>query len=197
LLATLVACGTTAGHEKTTDIAGQYARLGEDLADLKRDVDTAVEALDALPRSKAGDARSPFDSLSSATASMGSRLGSLQAARASTHEAASEHFAAWGAQNATIGDAQLKSRAEERHGELKGQLGTVDVAVQKGLAMAGSFSSAVQDLNKYLANDLSPAAVGNAADLIARTHGEGSRLSVRLDGLAKDVAHYAGKLGAK
>lgn len=194
---TLSGCGATAGYDKAADIAGQFSRLGGSITDLKGEVDSAVQALDALPRDNASGARSAFGSLSTATANLLSQLTSLKEQSGAAQLAAKSHFDTWAQQNATITDAQLKGRATERHAELASMLGTVDASMGKSLKLAEAFGTQLQDLQKYLGNDLSPAAVGGAGDLIARMRGDGNLLSTTLNSLAQDVTHYAQKLGAK
>jgi hypothetical protein len=197
LLLSLVACGTTAGYDKATDIAGQFSSLGNGVTAMKGNVDAAIAALDALPRDNASGARSAFGSLSSATDSMLPQLTALKQQAGQAQLAAKNHFDAWAAKNATITDAQLKGRANERHAELASMLGTVDGSMQKAMKQAEGFGTQLQDLQKYLSNDLSPASVGGAGDLIARMRGDGNVLSTTLNSLAQDVDHYAQKLGVK
>jgi hypothetical protein len=197
LLFSLAACGTVAGHDKMGALADQYGALAASVSELKVEVTTAVTALDELPRDNASGARSAFGDLSAAVAAIGPQLSELKQATGTAQLAAKSHFETWAAQNATITDEKLKARANERHGDVSGSLKSLDEQSQKSFALADGFAAALQDLQKYLTNDLSPAAVGGAADLIARTRADGDRLAVALDALALDVARYAGKLGAR
>jgi len=192
-----VACGTVAGHDRMGALADQYGSLAADITELKNQVSAAVTALDELPRDQARGARSAFGDLADAAAEIGPQLVALKQATGSAQLAAKSHFETWAAQNATITDDKLKARANERHGDVSGSLKGLDEQSQKSFAMADGFAASLQDLQKFLTNDLSPAAVGGAADLIARTRADGDRLAVSLDALALDVARYAGKLGVR
>lgn len=192
-----VACGSVAGHDRMGSLADQYGALAASITELKTEVAAAVTALDELPRDNASGARSAFSDLTEAAAEIGPQLIALKQSTGTAQLAAKSHFETWASQNATITDDKLKARANERHSDVSGSLKGLDEQSQKSFVMADGFVASLQDLQKYLTNDLSPAAVGGAADLIARTRGDGDRLAVSLDALSLDVARYAGKLGAR
>jgi hypothetical protein len=192
LLGLLVAgCGTTAGHDQTASLAERFAGLGDNVGELKAGVDESLQALDTLTR---GGARAAFATISASVPNLSDATTKLKGEMNAAQLAATQHFDAWGQHNGTINDAAIKARAEDRRNDLTASLTNLSGTFARATAMNESFVATLADLQKYLSNDLSAQAVGNAGDLIAKVRGEGGRASAALGSLGNDVSHLASKM---
>jgi hypothetical protein len=193
-LSTLLALGacSTTNHDRTVELAGQFTSVAADIDALRQQVDTALQGLDALTQN--GDAAGAYADIASAAANIGPATAALRTEIQSTQTAGKDHFASWSAQNVAIQDAELRGRATARQTELATLMDTTTTSVGAAIDLCAGFQQSLQDLQKYLANDLSPTAIGNAADLIARMRGEGRRISTTLASARQDAAHLGTKM---
>ncbi|MEO6597183.1 MAG: hypothetical protein ABIP94_20765 [Planctomycetota bacterium] len=194
-LLSLCACGTTASHERTTELATQFATISGSLTTLKQHVNASMQGISTLTANSGGDAVGAYDMIKTAAAEIGPGIDAIKNDLTTADKYGSEHFDSWSRQNATIQNAELRARASERQNELSALMHTTSASVTKAVAMGQGFQQSLQDLRNYLSSDLSPTAIGNAADLIARIGGEAGRFSAGLDSAQKDATHMANKLG--
>jgi hypothetical protein len=190
----LTACGTTANYERTAGLAAEFSALGNSLAALKQQVDTSLQGLSSLTANGGSDAVGAYEMIRTAAAGIGPGVEQIKEALASAEAYGKDHFDSWARQNTAIQNAELRTRASERQNELATLMNTTSSSITRSLAMGQGYQQSLQDLEKYLSSDLSPTAIGNAADLIARIRGDGSRFSASIDSAQKDAAHMANKL---
>lgn len=194
LLLLLAACSSLSGHERTAQLTTQFEALASDLATLKQQVDASLGHLDALTHG--GDALTAYSGIRGTTERIGTLTAQVRSANDSAQALGSEHFAAWSQQNAAIQDPELRDRATARQTELASLTTSTTAAIGAAMEQGKGFLLALNDLQKYLSNDLGATAIGNAADRIARMRGTGARFATGLDSVSKDAAHLADKLGA-
>ena len=188
----LAGCGTMSDHERTVEIGANFTTVGTSLGALKTQVDASLKALNVL--SDRDEVASAFGIIKTAAADLGPAIDAIKATLASAEQEGRIHFDGWSRQNAAIPDGALRARGVERQTELASLMSTSATKATKAVDFGSKYTQSLKDLQQYLTNDLSPTAIGNAADLIAGIRADGERFRTALDSAIKDTTHFVNKV---
>jgi chromosome segregation ATPase len=105
-----------------------------------------------------------------------------------------EYQAKWRAEMATVGSPELKAAAEARAAKVGQRYAEITAKALEARAAYEPFIKDLKDLQTYLSNDLTPAAVQAAAPAFQRVQASGQSLNQKLDALSHELDAVAAEM---
>ena len=181
-LAGLVGCETSgytrAGWTRSDVTATQKSSSG-----LQEQLATAVHELSALVEKPEPDLKAKFDKFSAELTRAQSASDRLRSSAVSMQNEGEQYFAAWDAEMATIGDAEIRGKSEQRRTSalqnFRSFAGERDAARQT----VNTLLSTLSDVRRHLTADLTPRGVSAIADVAARARTELNDANTRLQAI--------------
>jgi len=193
-IAALLAGCASSGYEKGEKTASNLESAASEIELGKAQVQTALDALNDLMQKPSEDLRPQYKAFSSDVSKVvatGKRVNS----KAEKMSAAGQAYAdQWDEQMATISNPDIRARSEARKATVLASLAQVQAQYQQTKASYTPFISDMQDIDKALSLDLTPAGVDSLKSVAAQANSHGVDLIKALDSLTTDFRDLGAKM---
>jgi hypothetical protein len=210
LLATMVAAFTSCASSGTPSqrtvtvserLTGEFEALGANANAVSAAVDKlrdSVETTGIINREKVavGDIEGSFKEFRKAVDGVRSSKRQLESSRKSLQSAMDQYLATWDKDIASYESEDLKRRSQERRDDGQARFVRVTAELEKGGQEVNAYIGRLTELQSALANDLTPAGVGNLDDMLEQAGADGKKLGEVAMALADKVREYVGTLKA-
>jgi len=186
------ACATS-GHRKAENLAGtiDVTVAAVDAHDVSRQA--SLDSMDSLVAKPHDNLSARFEAFNSSVDRVVSTDAKLRGAVDSMKASAAKRFDAWGAQNRSYADKDMRIQSEENRVEAEEAFSEAAKDADGMLEQSAGFVSYLSDLRKVLSNDLSEKGVADAADFAAKAR----TTSGKLDDMARPIRKSLGAAADK
>ena len=189
----LFGCQADEGHAKADSAATAMEGMGGVVTTAKDSTLAVGKSLNAVVASAKTDPVTAFTQLKSDIASMKSAREALYGRDEAFKAKGATYLAEWEKSNATITDPDLKKIGDERRVSLQEVLASVDQPMSEVRTSLDPFIASCDDLQKFLANDLTPASIGAVEGKAKSGAKQASKIGGMLDDLEKALSKAAPK----
>lgn len=155
----LLGCTSGAAHTRGDSTSSSLDSMAGLAAKARSSSLEAGSTLQAVIDSARTDPASAFTKFKDQVAALKSSRDALYSKDAALKSLGSSYLAEWEKNNATIADADLKQVGEQRRADLQAALADVDKPMTALRTRLDSFVAGVEDMQKYLSSDLTPAGI--------------------------------------
>jgi chromosome segregation ATPase len=191
-----MACKTTEGHDRAAATADQVVSVGGVAGQTQLHLDNTLSALDKIVATAKQDPKPAFDAFVKSLGSFKSEFADLAKQRASLKSEAESWFTEFSKQNDQISDEDMKKAGAKRLADYREQVGDISKQVDDLMASCTAVSASLEDLRKFLGNDLSPKGIDAASDKAEDCGKDGRKVAAGLGKLSKSSEALASKLRA-
>lgn len=181
------------GRDRSTKAVSGLRDTQQEVAKARTQVEKTNAALDGL-QSGQGDLRPAYDKFKNEVKSLEDVAKSAAERSADMRARADEYQKKWAQEMSDVTDPNLKAAAQSRAAKVSSRYATITT---KGQATKAAYEPYIQDLKNvqtYLSNDLTPAAVQAAGPAFQKAKTDGGTLKQKLDDLAKELDSVANEL---
>ncbi len=193
-IAALLAGCASSGYEKGEKTASHLESTASEIELGKAQVQTTLDTLNDLVQKPSEDLRPQYKAFAKDVSKV---VATAKRVNAKTEKlaAASQAYAdQWDEQSATIANADIRARSEARKAKVLASLAQVQAQYQETKANFSPFLSDLQDLDKALSLDLTPAGVDSLKSVVAQANKHGAELAKSLDSLTTGFRDLGAKL---
>jgi hypothetical protein len=175
------AANAVAGYKQADKTGASIAEFRDEILNVKKEVDAAMVALDKVVAAAASDPRKAFKDFEKAVPRVDSAAQKAKKRAEDMRAKGQEYFKQWEAELATLNNEEVRKLADERKAKLQKTFESIKNFMDPAREQFTAWQGDLQDLQKYLSNDLTIAGVDAAKDLIAKTKTEGQGVQKTLD----------------
>lgn len=187
-------CGSTAGYKQADKTGTGIAQFREELTRAKLAVDDTVKSLGQVAVTANTDPRPAFVQFSKSLANLEATAAKAKTRAQDMKAQGQAYFASWEAQLAQIKNPEIKNLAVQQRAQLQATFANIRTVAAPLQAQFDPWLSDLQDLRKYLSNDLTISGVDAAKSLFARTQTEGFEVQKSMDALVAELNTVAATL---
>jgi len=197
-LALLAGCASGGGRTKPSETA--IASMKETRDELGRTqglVDKTQQALTQLAAAQ-GDVRPPYQAFARAVADLRSSADRARRDAEAMQERGRDYLASWEKEMAQVSDPQMRAGAAERQAAVRATYREIADTNRDTRASYESYMKKLQEIQKALANDLTPGGVDTVRPAIEAALADGEALKPQLAALRGQLdGVYAGMAGGQ
>lgn len=187
-------CGSTAGYKQADKTGAGIADFREELTKAKLAVDDTVKSLGQVAVTANTDPRPAFQQFSKSLANLESTAATAKKRAQEMKEQGQAYFANWEKQLAQVKNPEIKNLAAQQKAKLQATFDSIKQVATPLKAQFDPWLSDLQDLKKYLSNDLTISGVDAAKSLFAKTQTEGFEVQKSMDALVAELNTVAATL---
>jgi hypothetical protein len=198
LMLVLASCGPETGVTRAEKAAASMQEFRNDIEGGKKQVDTVVNAMNALNTSP--DLKAAFAAFNAEADRTESVATTLRSEADQMKASGREFFKKWELEIEKINDPAMKEKAKARANERSKQYANIELVMGSVKGIWKTFSGELQDVKQYLSNDITAKGVASLSDTIKKTNLDGTELkkslqnvSASMDAVAADFGAQAGK----
>jgi hypothetical protein len=189
----LFGCKSNEGHDKANSAATAMEGMGGVVTTAKDSTLAVGKSLKAMVASAKTDPVTAFTQLKTDIAAMKSAREALYSRDDAFKAQGASYLTDWEKSNATITDPDLKKIGDERRATLQEVLASVDKPMAEVRTSLDPFVASCEDLQKFLANDLTPASIGAVEDKAKSGAKQSAKIADTLGDLESALAKAAPK----
>jgi hypothetical protein len=190
----LAGCGTAAGYKHADKTGAGIAEYRDEVIHVKRAVDVTLRSMDQIEIAADTDPRKAFEKFSGNLAALESAAVKAEKRGQDMKAQGKAYFAQWETQLAQLQNPQIKQLAEERKAKLWDAFDSIKKVAEPLKAQFDPWLSDVNDLQKYLNNDLTIAGVDAAKSQFVKTKADGLEVEKSMDALVAELNSIAAAL---
>jgi hypothetical protein len=187
-------CGTTSGYKQADKTGAGIAEFRDEIVKGKIAIDNTMNALDQIAATANTDPRKAFEAYSKAVESLESCANKVRKRGQDMREQGQAYFKQWEEQLTQVKNQEIRNLAEQRRTKLQETFDSIRKYTEPLKAQFDPWMSDLQDLQKYLSNDLTIAGVDAAKGLFAKTRADGVEVQTSMDGLVAELNTIAAAL---
>ncbi len=193
-VAALWAGCASSGYQKGEKTASHLESTAAEIELGKARVQIALDTLNDLMQKPSEDLRPQYKAFSSAVSKVAATARRVNAKAEAMAAAGQAYAAKWDEQMATIASPDIRARSEARKAAVMASLAQVQTEYQQTKASFNPFLADLEDIDKALSLDLTPAGVDSLADEARKANAQGADLIKSLDALTTDFRDLGAKL---
>lgn len=193
-LAILTGCAPKGAYEKAEVASRSLATTRAELTGAKAQIDLAVAALDDLVNNPQADMKKQYATFSSAVDSLNKSVDKARDRALDARAKREEYLAQWKADTEAISNPDLKARALQRMGDAKASFERLREHLDAIRTTAAPFHSDINDLRRYLGNDLTPAGVKSVSDLVTKTRSGATDTKTKIDEAIAEIDRVSAEI---
>ncbi len=174
------------GHEKADDISSDMGDFRRTVVGLQEKVSAAALPLGEIV-DRGTDPKVSYEHLDESTDELEDALERTDDRLSSLRKLAQSYFDGWQAEAASISDAELQKRSDERRAKLSAALDEIVESMEKARSDVQVYLGSLKDLRTYLSADLTPAGIESIQDKAQATSESADGVNDRLDQVLKVV----------
>lgn len=190
----LTGCGSTAGYKKADKTGAGIAQFREEIAKAKLAVDDTVKSLGQVAVTADTNPRAAFQQYSKSLANLEATAAKAKSRAAEMKASGQAYFATWEKELAELKNPEIKALAVQQRAKLQASFDSIRTVAEPLKAQFDPWLSDLQDLRKYLSNDLTISGVDAAKPLFAKTQNEGFEVQKSMDALVAELNTVAATL---
>jgi len=194
LAACLTGCGNTSGYKQADKTGASIAQFREEIGKAKLAVDETVKALGQVAVTANTNPRDAFKQYTKSLQNLESTSAKAKKRATDMKAQGQAYFANWEKELEQLNNPDIKKLAAERREKLQTTFESIKTVAEPLKAQFDPWLSDLQDLQKYLSNDLSISGVDAAKPLFAKTQAEGMEVQKSMDDLVAELNTVAATL---
>ncbi len=184
----------TSGYQQADKTGAGIAQFRQEIAKAKLAVDDTVKSLGQVAVTADTNPRDAFKQFSKSLANLESTAAEAKKRAAEVKAQGQAYFANWEKQLAQLKNPEIKTLAVQQKAKLQASFDSIRTAAAPLKAQFDPWLSDLQDLQKYLSNDLTISGVDAAKPLFAKTQTEGFEVQKSMDALVAELNTVAATL---
>jgi len=184
----------TSGYQQADKTGAGIAQFRQEIAKAKLAVDDTVKSLGQVAVTADTNPREAFKQYSKSLANLESTAAEAKKRAAEVKAQGQAYFASWEKQLAQLKNPEIKNLAVQQKAKLQASFDSIRTAAAPLKAQFDPWLSDLQDLQKYLSNDLTISGVDAAKPLFAKTQTEGFEVQKSMDALVAELNTVAATL---
>jgi Protein of unknown function (DUF2959) len=184
----------TSGYQQADKTGAGIAKFREEVAKAKLAVDDTVKSLGQVAVTANTNPRDAFKQFSKSLSNLESTAAKAKKNAAEVKAQGQAYFANWEKQLAEVKNPEIRSLAVRQKAKLQAAFDSIKAVSAPLKAQFDPWLSDLQDLQKYLSNDLSISGVDAAKPLFAKTQTEGFEVQKSMDALVAELNTVAATL---
>jgi chromosome segregation ATPase len=194
LLATSGGCGGgDAGRDRSGKAVSGLQDTRKELDNTRKQIDETNAALNSLQTAQ-GDLRPAFDKYKKEVNELDKAAKSAAARAADMRERSKEYQTKWQEEMSKVTNPDLKAAAAQRAARVRDRYSTIQGMAQEARAAYDPFMRDLRDVQTYLSNDLTPAAIQTANPVFEKAKASGRALQQKTDTLAAELDSVAAEM---
>ena len=181
------------GRERSGKAVGTLKETREELANTQKQIDEVLAAASAV-QSGQGDLKSAYDKYKKEVAGTEEAAADVRKRAEDMRARSQEYQAKWQEEMSKVSNPDLKAAAQARAAKVRGRYEMITAKAQDSKAAYEPFIRDLKDLQTYLSNDLTPAAVQAASPVFDKVKASGQVLKQKLDALQKELDDVAAEM---
>jgi len=194
LAACLTGCGTTAGYKQADKTGASIAQFRDEIGKAKLAVDDTVKSLGQVAVTANTNPRDAFKQFSKSLENLEATSAKAKKRAADMKAQGQTYFANWEKELAQLNNPEIKNLAVQQRTKLQATFDSIRTVAEPLKAHFDPWLSDMQDLRKYLSNDLTISGVDAAKPLFAKTQTEGFEVQKSMDALVAELNTVAATL---
>jgi chromosome segregation ATPase len=183
-------CASDPGRTRSAGAVEGLQETRTELAATRKQVDEAIAAAAAV-QSAQGDLKPAYEKYRKEVAETESRAQNVRKRAADMQERGKEYREKWRSEMSKVDSPELKAAADARAAKLEQRYAGITAKAQAVRTAYEPFMKGLKDLQTYLSNDLTPAAVQAGRPAFDKVRTNGNTLNQKLDALAKELDEVA------
>jgi hypothetical protein len=172
---------TAAGYKKADKTGASIAEFRDEIVNIKKEVDTALLALDKVLQTANTDPRKAFKDFDKAVPKVDSAAQKAKKRSEDMKAKGKAYFDQWEKELATVESPEIRQLAQQRKLKLQGTFDAIRSVMEPARDQFNTWLGGMKDLQTYLANDLTITGIDTAKDLINKTKNTGREVQKTLD----------------
>jgi chromosome segregation ATPase len=174
------------GRDRSAKAVSGLRDTRAELAAGRAQLDKTLAALDRLQAAQ-GDLRPAYDDYKDQVKATEDHAKSAAERSADMQARAGEYQQKWAEEMAQVSDPNLKAAAESRAAKLRGRYATITAKAQDGRAAYQPYIRDLKEIQTYLSNDLTPAAIQAAGPAFKKAKSDGQTVRQKLDAVYAEL----------
>ncbi len=184
----------TSGYQQADKTGAGIAQFREEVAKAKLAVDDTVKSLGQVAVDANTNPRDAFKQFSKSLANLESTAAKAKKRAADVKAQGQSYFANWEKELAQLKNPDIRNLAVQQKAKLQTAFDSIKTVATPLKAQFDPWLSNLQDLQKYLSNDLTISGVDAAKPLFAKTQTEGFEVQKSMDALVAELNTVAAAL---
>jgi hypothetical protein len=184
----------TSGYQQADKTGAGIAQFRDEIAKAKLAVDNTVKALGQVAVTANTNPREAFKEYSKSLANLEAAAAKAKKQSQDVKAQGQTYFANWEKELAQLKNPEIKNLAVQQKAKLQAAFDSIRKVAEPLKAQFDPWLSNLQDLQKYLSNDLSISGVDAAKPLFAKTQAEGFEVQKSMDALVAELNTVAATL---
>jgi chromosome segregation ATPase len=194
LLATAGGCSSKdPGQKRSSKAVGGLQATKLELANSRKQVDETIAALNTLETAQ-GDLRPAFDKYKEEVKDLENAAKSARERAADMRARSAEYQKKWAEEMSKVTNPDLKAAAAARADKVRSRYATIQSQAQDVRAAYEPFMRDLKDVQTYLSNDLTPAAITAAKPVFDKAKASGRNLQQKADVLSAEMESVSAEM---
>lgn len=184
----LGACSTT-GNERSEKTSASISDVEQDISKVLQQINTTNTSLKSLTQSNPSDPKKSFKKYSDNVSKMGKSGEQLLEHTEKMRAQGKEYFEEWRTEGNNYTNPQIQSLSEQRRADLNtafAEISNSSVGVKGALK---AYMTDIEEINKYLSNDLTPAGIESISPVAASAIAAGESLKNSVMPVSQSLAN--------
>ena len=186
-------CAKDEGRERSGKAVGTLKETREELASTQKQIDDVLASASAV-QSGQGDLKSAYDKYKKEVAGTEEAAKDVRKRADDMRARAKEYQTKWQEEMSKVSNPDLKAAAQARAAKVQGRYAMITAKSQDAKAAYDPFIRDLKDLQTYLSNDLTPAAVQAASPVFDKVKASGQVLKQKLTALQQELDDVASEM---
>jgi predicted nucleic acid-binding Zn-ribbon protein len=193
VLFAMMGCASDAGRERSGKAVGGLKATRDELAAGRKQIDEVLAALDSLQNAQ-GDLRPAYNKYKDEVKQTEDKAKDIRARAADMRARADEYQQKWQEEMSKVSNPDLKAAAQARSARIRERYSAIAAAADEVRTAYQPFIKDLKDVQTYLSNDLTPAALSAARPVFDKARSAGQKLQAKADTLATEMNDVAADL---
>lgn len=180
-------CGTTKGYKQAARTGAGIAEFRDEIVKGKGAIDATMKSLGDIAATANTDPRKAFNQFSKDVANLDSTADKIRKRAQSMKEQGEAYFKQWETELTHVNNPEIRSLAEQRRAKLQETFQSIRKYTEPLKGQCEPWMSNLEDLEKYLGNDLTIGGVDAAKPLFTKTTEEGLAVQKSMDALVAEL----------
>ena len=190
-----VGCATT-GPQRQTKATSSMGDTKDELVLTKTQVRAMMASLNTLVGQPVTDLGTKYKQIVKEVKNTDQRATSLRKQTERMNTQSGSYFDTWQTELETIQNPDIRKRSEERRAKAFDSYKKIDAAMQGANESLVPFLSDLQDIQRYLGNDLTEQGIAAIADVVNKTNTDAETVEKKLDAVITEIDRVAAVMSA-
>jgi hypothetical protein len=188
-------CAKDEGRDRSGKAVTSLKETRDELADTSKQVDEVLAAANSLQSGK-GDLNAAYKKYKKEIAETEQAAADTRKRAQNMRARSAEYQTKWQEEMSKVSNPDLKAAAQARAAKVRGSYEMISAKASDTSAAYQPFMADLKDLQTYLSNDLTPAAVQAASPVFQKVNASGQVLKQKLTALRQELANVASDMSA-